>query len=148
MEPDERQDFIDTFKHDDNRTLVGFALLGGIFCEGIDLKGTHLIGVGIVSVGLPGLNPENDLIKHFFDAENGHGFDFAYQLPGLNNVFQAAGRLIRTNKDLGNVVLMDRRFQQRRYRRFFPRNWNSRNLATSYNLKQTQQLLQNFWRRH
>ncbi|WP_053795756.1 ATP-dependent DNA helicase [Apilactobacillus kunkeei] len=148
MSPEERQSFIDTFKRDDDDTLVGFALLGGIFCEGIDLKGNHLIGVGIISVGLPGLNPENDLIRYFFDAENGHGFDFAYQLPGLNNVFQAAGRLIRTNQDVGNVVLMDQRFKQNRYQKLFPRNWHQGQLSTAFNINQTKQKLNHFWQQH
>lgn len=148
MTPEERQDYIDKFKENSDTTLVGFALLGGIFCEGIDLKYNHLIGVGIVSVGLPGLNPENDLIRYFFDAENGHGFDFAYQLPGLNNVFQAAGRLIRTNQDIGNVILMDQRFSQNRYQKLFPANWHAGNLIKSFNQNQTKQALDNFWKMH
>lgn len=148
MTPEERQDYIDKFKENSDKTLVGFALLGGIFCEGIDLKYNQLIGVGIVSVGLPGLNPENDLIRYFFDAENGHGFDFAYQLPGLNNVFQAAGRLIRTNQDIGNVILMDQRFSQNRYQKLFPDNWHAGNLIKSFNQNQTKQALDNFWKMH
>ncbi|MFV7964713.1 helicase C-terminal domain-containing protein [Escherichia coli] len=31
----------------------------------------------------------------------------AYQLPGMNNVLQAAGRLIRSAKDTGIVLLLD-----------------------------------------
>ncbi|GAA6112752.1 ATP-dependent DNA helicase [Apilactobacillus apinorum] len=148
MTPEERRDYIEKFKDNPDKTLVGFALLGGIFCEGIDLKYDQLIGVGIVSVGLPGLNPENNLIRYFFDAENGHGFDFAYQLPGLNNVFQAAGRLIRTNHDSGNVILMDQRFSQNRYQKLFPANWHAGNLIKSFNQSQTKHALANFWKMH
>ncbi|TPR39580.1 ATP-dependent DNA helicase [Apilactobacillus micheneri] len=142
MDDNARQSFIDQFKNDKSENLVGFALLGGIFSEGIDLKYDALIGVGIVSVGLPGLSAENNLIRDYFDKENGHGFEYAYQLPGLNNVMQAAGRLIRTNHDLGNIMLMDRRFSQQRYQKFFPNNWN---VKISYNKNNTKTLIDNFW---
>ncbi len=53
MNESERQAFLDHFKAG-SEPVIGFAVLGGIFAEGIDLKGTQLIGVAIVSVGLPG----------------------------------------------------------------------------------------------
>ncbi len=48
------------------------------------------------------------------------GFAYAYQLPGMNNVLQAAGRLIRSAKDTGIVLLLDQRFASRRYTDLFP----------------------------
>lgn len=123
MTAEQRQDFLDAFSHPTDQTLVGFALLGGIFSEGIDLKGRQLIGVGIVSVGLPGISPENDLIRDYFDQQDQPGFAFAYQLPGLNHVFQAAGRLIRGAQDVGVVLLMDQRFTTSRYTQLYPRHW-------------------------
>ncbi|UQS84423.1 ATP-dependent DNA helicase [Apilactobacillus apisilvae] len=148
MNNDQRANFINTFKNNTNKNLIGFALLGGIFSEGIDLKHDELIGVGIISVGLPGLSTENNLIKEFFDKENGHGFEYAYQLPGLNNIFQAAGRLIRTDQDVGNILLMDYRFSQSRYKKYFPNNWQKNNLQTAYSQKQNNYLIKNFWQMH
>lgn len=139
-----RQQFLDEFRQTPEQTKVGFALLGGIFSEGIDLKNDQLIGVGIVSVGLPGMNAESDLIRDYFDSINGEGFSFAYQLPGFNNVSQAAGRVIRTNTDKGVIVLMDRRFNQTRYRKIFPKHWA--NIQVSNNPKQLENQLQNFWK--
>lgn len=123
MSEPERRAFLDHFTPHPKKTLIGFALLGGIFAEGIDLKGDRLCGVGIVSVGLPGINPETDLIRDYFDALGRPGFAFAYQLPGLNNVFQAAGRLIRGAHDTGIVLLMDQRFTTGRYTRLYPKHW-------------------------
>jgi len=123
MAEGDRQAFLAQFQAAPTKTLVGFALLGGIFSEGIDLKGTRLIGVGIVSVGLPGINPETDLIRDYFDSQGQPGFAFAYQLPGLNNVFQAAGRLIRGAQDVGVVLLMDQRFTTSRYTQLYPAHW-------------------------
>ena len=139
-----RTAFLDAFRTDDHQTKVGFALLGGIFSEGIDLKNDQLIGVGIVSVGLPGMNKESDLIRDYFDSLNGQGFSFAYQLPGFNNVSQAAGRVIRTDDDKGVIVLMDQRFNQTRYRQIFPQNWT--NIKVTNNAAQLKNVLQNFWR--
>ncbi|MYV06214.1 helicase C-terminal domain-containing protein [Furfurilactobacillus milii] len=123
MQSQDRDAFLAKFQPDATQSLVGFAVLGGIFSEGIDLPADRLIGVGIVSVGLPGLNVETDLIRDYFDGTNGHGFEYAYQLPGLNNVLQAAGRLIRSSHDQGIVLLMDQRFSQSRYSNLFPPHW-------------------------
>lgn len=143
MNENERQDFLDAFRVKSDKNLVGFAVLGGIFSEGIDLTEEQLIGVGIVSVGLPGLSEERKLLQEYFDEKNGRGFEYAYQLPGMNHVLQAAGRLIRTSKDRGNVVLMDQRFATRRYTDLFPRHWNY--FKKAYSVEQLGQQIQNFW---
>ncbi|NLB43287.1 MAG: hypothetical protein GX815_13750, partial [Clostridiales bacterium] len=54
---------------------------------------------------------------------NGRGFEYAYQLPGLNRVMQAAGRVIRTETDRGFVLLLDDRFLHRRYIDQYPAEW-------------------------
>jgi len=106
-------------------TLVGFAVLGGIFSEGIDLKGDRLIGSIIISVGLPKLALRHDQIKEYFDQKNGNGYDFAYTFPGMNKVLQAAGRVIRTETDEGLVLLIDSRFASSMYRGLMPRHWTN-----------------------
>ena len=99
--------------------------MGGIFGEGIDLVGNRLIGAIIVGVGLPQLGLEKDLIKDYFAQQNGRGFEYAYQYPGLNRVMQAAGRVIRTEQDRGVIVLIDERFTHSRYTRLFPPEWRA-----------------------
>lgn len=138
-----RHDFLAAFQPHPNQTLVGFALLGGIFAEGIDLQADRLSGVGIVSVGLPGISPENDLIRDYFDQQGQPGFAFAYQLPGVNNVFQAAGRLIRGAKDVGVVLLMDQRFATTRYTSLYPQHWQ--HYQRLFRPEQLQPALQQFW---
>ncbi|MFC6255127.1 helicase C-terminal domain-containing protein [Secundilactobacillus hailunensis] len=123
MNENERSAFLAAFTPEPSESLVGFGILGGIFSEGIDLTASRLIGVGIVSVGLPGLSTENDLLRDYFDSQDEPGFDYAYQLPGLNHVLQAAGRLIRSASDTGVILLMDQRFASQRYTRYFPPHW-------------------------
>ena len=83
-----------------------------MFSEGIDLRGRRLIGSIIVSVGLPQIGMERDLIRDYMDRLHGRGFDYAYRYPGLNKVFQAAGRVIRTEEDRGIILLIDHRYQE------------------------------------
>ena len=107
----------------ESRSLLGFCVMGGIFSEGIDLKQDSLIGVIIVGTGLPLVCSEREILKNYFDEQEGNGFDYAYRYPGMNKVLQAAGRVIRTEEDLGVVALLDERFLQNSYTRLFPREW-------------------------
>ncbi len=123
MTEDERHSFLESFQADRVTTLVGFAVMGGIFGEGVDLTGERLIGVIIVSVGLPGLCMERDLIRDYFNDKQEPGFAFAYQYPGMNRVLQTAGRVIRSEQDRGVVCLIDQRFGEPRYLNTFPPQW-------------------------
>ena len=108
----------------EDKSLVGFCVMGGIFSEGIDLKQDSLIGVIVVGTGLPMVCPERDILKNYFEEQGDSGFDYAYRFPGMNKVLQASGRVIRTEEDVGIVALLDERFLQNNYTRLFPREWN------------------------
>lgn len=45
---------------------------GRYFSEGIDLKEERLIGAIIIGTGLPQVNPEQEILKEYFD-EQGEG---------------------------------------------------------------------------
>lgn len=123
MKEEERDAFLNNFNEEcDN--IVAFAVLGGIFSEGIDLKGEKLIGTIIVGVGLPQICLERDIIKEYFNETNNNtGYQYSYVYPGFNKVLQAAGRVIRSEKDKGTVLLIDDRFIRRDYISLFPREW-------------------------
>lgn len=110
---------------EEEKSLLGFCVMGGIFSEGIDLKNDSLIGAVIVGTGIPQVCPEREILKQFFDEKEGNGFDYAYRYPGMNKVLQSAGRVIRTAEDIGIVVLLDERFAHPAYRRLFPREWET-----------------------
>lgn len=144
---EEKEAFVEAFSHEDpNKTLVAFAVLGGMFGEGIDLVGEKLSGAVIVGVGLPQINNEQDLIKDYFEELMGTGFDFAYVYPGMNKVLQAAGRVIRTTNDVGAVLLVDRRFYTRQYESLFPDEWYHRNMIRS--CEELEAHLDRFWKRN
>ena len=79
--------------------------------------------VSLVGVGLPQVNPRQEMLRRYYDAQNGAGFDYAYRYPGMNKVLQAAGRVIRTPEDKGVVLLLDDRFAKPDYQRLFPLHW-------------------------
>jgi DNA excision repair protein ERCC-2 len=118
-----RESFLAQFSAGNQETLIGLAVMGGVFGEGIDLVGERLIGAVVVGVGVPQICLENDLIKEYFDGQNVSGFAYAYQYPGFNRVLQATGRVIRTEADRGIIVLIDERFTHARYRHLFPAHW-------------------------
>ena len=118
-----RAAFLARFEPDPAHTLLGFAVMGGIFGEGVDLAGDRLIGCAIVGVGLPQVNPRQEMLRRYYDAQNGAGFDYAYRYPGMNKVLQAAGRVIRAPEDKGVVLLLDDRFAKPDYQRLFPLHW-------------------------
>jgi DNA excision repair protein ERCC-2 len=142
-EPD-REAFLATFAVEHGETLVGFAVMGGIFGEGIDLVGDRLIGAIIVGVGLPQLCVERDLIRDYFQAQTGAGFDYAYTFPGMNRVLQAIGRVIRSETDRGVVLLIDVRFAEPRYRRLYPAWWNP---VCARSTAEIRRALAEFWQR-
>ena len=125
MSEEAREEFLQEFTGKQEKTLIGFCVLGGIFGEGIDLKNDSLIGAIIVGTGLPQVCTEREIMKTYFDETTGDGFDYAYQYPGMNKVLQASGRVIRTVEDVGIVALLDERFLLRNYQRMFPREWSN-----------------------
>lgn len=125
MSEHEREAFLEEFKPNQTETLIGFAVLGGVFSEGVDLKGDRLNGVVVIGVGLPQLCYERNLIKDHFNQKERSGYDYAYVFPGMNKVLQAGGRLIRSEEDHGTIVLVDDRFLLRQYQDLLPQEWQS-----------------------
>ena len=118
-----RAEFLAQFVPHPAETLLGFAVMGGIFGEGVDLVGDRLIGCAIVGVGLPQVNPRQEMLRRYYEEQSGCGFDYAYRYPGMNKVLQAAGRVVRTPQDKGVVLLLDDRFAQPDTARLFPPHW-------------------------
>ena len=118
-----RAEFLAQFAPHPANTLLGFAVMGGIFGEGVDLVGDRLIGCAIVGVGLPQVNPRQEMLRRYYEEQSGCGFDYAYRYPGMNKVLQAAGRVVRTPQDKGVVLLLDDRFAQPDTARLFPPHW-------------------------
>ena len=151
MSEQEKETFLGAFEQKYGReqegrqekSLVAFCVMGGVFSEGIDLKGDQLIGAVIVGTGLPMVCTEQTILKDYFDQDKKQGFDFAYQYPGMNKVMQAAGRVIRTMEDRGVILLLDERFLRPDYQMLFPREWDDYQVTTVQVLEEK---LREFWK--
>ena len=142
MTEKEREDFLARFSQDNPETLIGLAVMGGVFGEGIDLSGDRLVGAAIVGVGLPAISPERDLIRRHFHETEQAGYEYAYIYPGINRVLQAGGRVIRSENDRGAVLLIDPRFAQQEYQDLLPREWKTQRAE---NQDQLMEILALFW---
>ncbi len=129
-------------EEEEEKSLLAFCVLGGIFSEGIDLKNDSLIGAIIIGTGIPQICNEREILKNFFDEAGGSGFDYAYRYPGMNKVLQAAGRVIRTAEDVGIVALLDERFLNHSYQKMFPREWEHFEVVT---VGQVAKRVERFW---
>ena len=143
MSHSEREEFLSAFKEDEGKLRIGFCVLGGAFSEGVDLPGSRLIGAVIFGVGLPMLSNERNIIKEYFDEDEGKGYEYAYTYPGMNNVLQAAGRVIRNENDRGIVVLVDDRYTSPTYTRLFPAHW--KNIKIAGNASSLAEISRRFW---
>ncbi len=99
------------------------AVCGGAFAEGVDYPGDALRAVAVVGPCLPAVSLERELLRAWHQDERGAGFELAYVLPGMTRVVQAAGRLIRSERDRGVIALYDHRFAEPPYAEFLPRAW-------------------------
>jgi DNA excision repair protein ERCC-2 len=104
--------------------VVGFAVLGGSFSEGIDLQGERLNGVVVVGVGLPTFDDYRKELRHYFDKQGLNGYRYAFTYPGFNKILQAVGRVIRGETDQGIALLIDSRYKTSEYLSLFPRHWS------------------------
>ncbi|MCI5839103.1 MAG: ATP-dependent DNA helicase [Peptoniphilaceae bacterium] len=141
MDENKRYEFLQKFTYESSN--VGFLILGGIFSEGIDLKGERLIGSMIISVGMPKVSYESQITKEYYDKKYSNGFEYAYTYPGINKVFQAAGRVIRSENDKGIIFLLDDRFSQLKYKRMYPMHWKK--IYEVKNEKEIKKIIKEFW---
>ncbi|MCI5730415.1 MAG: ATP-dependent DNA helicase [Eubacterium sp.] len=144
MREREKEEFLEAFDSESEDSVIGCCVMGGIFSEGIDLREDRLIGAVIVGTGLPMVCNERELFKNYYEEKKGSGFDYAYLYPGVNKVFQAGGRVIRTVSDRGAILLLDERFMQRQYQELFPREWFPYEVV---NCEEMGRVLGEFWGR-
>ncbi len=140
----EKEDFLAEFKKDDKNYLVAFCVMGGIYSEGIDLAGDSLIGAVIVGIGIPSISYEREAMAEYYEEKYEEGKQYAYIYPGMNRVFQAAGRVIRREDDRGVIVLIDDRFDDPLYKKSLPSLWSGVRFIDD--AKRLREILDDFWK--
>ncbi len=141
MKSFEKEEFLSRFTAD--TSLVAFAVMGGNFSEGVDLAGDKLSGAVIVGLGVLPPQRSRELVAAYFNDRFFDGAKFAYMYPGMNKVFQAGGRVIRSESDKGFLVVIDDRFLTEDYVEHLPDFWQ--NIARAKNAQKVEEILQDFW---
>jgi DNA excision repair protein ERCC-2 len=144
MSENEKAAFLEEFKKENDNYLIAFCVMGGIYSEGVDLAGDSLIGAVIVSIGMPALSYEREAMAAYFEEKYEEGKQYAYIYPGMNRVFQAAGRVIRREDDRGIIVLIDDRFDDPLYKKSLPKLWEGVQFISSP--KALNEELKEFWK--
>jgi DNA excision repair protein ERCC-2 len=119
----ERNAILDILRDRPKKGNLILAVSGGMYAEGIDYQGDMLAGVMVIGPALPQVSFEQELLKQYYDEQYGAGFEFAYLIPGMTRVVQSAGRVIRSETDIGVIALLCKRFTQESYTRYFPADW-------------------------
>ncbi|MCQ2814711.1 MAG: ATP-dependent DNA helicase [Bacilli bacterium] len=133
MSEQEKIDFLNHFSYSPNKTALGFAIMGGSFSEGIDLVSDRLIGVVIIGIGLSKINFENDQISQYYSDSGYDGYKYAYLYPGMNKVYQAVGRVIRSENDKGMALLIDERYMTKDYQELYRTEWKNYEVVLNIN---------------
>jgi len=99
---------------------VLFGVLGGSFSEGVDFPGNAINGVVIVGISLQQPTLDVKALINYYDKKFHRGWDYAYIYPAIQKSLQAAGRCIRSERDVGVVIYLDERYLWKNYRELFP----------------------------
>lgn len=138
---EQRYEFINRFLHQ-KQSLLGFAIVGGVYAEGIDYAGDALIGAMIIGTGMPQPSEEQQLMADYYRAQGLNAYQMAYQFPGLIRLLQTAGRVIRSERDRGVVMFVEPRLARQDYQALLSHHWP---LAFSDSQQHTEELLCKFW---
>jgi len=103
--------------------VVLLAVAGGAFAEGVDYPGDMLQAVAVIGPCLPAVSLERKLLEDYYEERFERGFEYAFVVPGMTRVVQAAGRLLRSPEDRGVIALFDRRFLAPLYAGHLPGHW-------------------------
>ncbi|HEX9736014.1 MAG TPA: helicase C-terminal domain-containing protein [Thermoanaerobaculia bacterium] len=119
----QRERILETLRTSIFGDVLLLAVAGGVFAEGVDYPGRMLKAVAVVGPCLPAVTLDQQLLQSYYEERFERGFEYAFVVPGMTRVVQAAGRLIRSADDTGVIALFDRRFMRRPYVAHLPGDW-------------------------
>lgn len=136
----EKIDFLKRFFSERRAVLLGVS--GGSLSEGVDFPKNVLKGVVVVGLPLQSPTLETKALIDYYDKKFGRGWDYGYLYPGISRAIQAAGRMIRSEKDRGVAVFLDERYTWANYRRCFPPELKTVTSAAP------EKLIEDFWEKN
>jgi DNA excision repair protein ERCC-2 len=122
--------------------------MGGKFSEGMDYPNNLLTCV--VTVGLPYAtwNVYQKALINYFDYQfPGRGRDYAYLTPAIFRLVQACGRVHRSAKDKGCIVMLDERITRPEIRQLLPSYYQKEMKLVANDLECGENITE-FWEKH
>lgn len=96
-------------------TLLGqvlFAVMGGRISEGIDFPDRELQVALLAGIPFPKPTAKQRALLHYYEMKFGKGWEYTVKVPASRKMLQSIGRLIRTEKDVGAALILDKRARQ------------------------------------
>jgi DNA excision repair protein ERCC-2 len=96
-------------------TLLGqvlFAVMGGRISEGIDFPDRELQVALLAGIPFPKPTAKQRALLHYYEMKFGRGWEYTVKVPASRKMLQSIGRLIRTEKDVGAALILDKRARQ------------------------------------
>jgi len=91
---------------------VLFAVMGGRISEGIDFPEDELELAIVVGIPFPRPTAKQRALLHYYELKFRKGWEYTVKGPAIRKLQQAIGRLIRTERDVGAALVLDRRICQ------------------------------------
>ena len=131
-----------------SRSNALFGVMGGKFSEGMDYPNNLLTCV--VTVGLPYATwsvYQKALIRYFDSQFPRRGRDYAYLTPAIFRLVQACGRVHRSAKDKGCIVMLDERITRPDIRQLLP-SYYQKEMRIVKNPVECGENIAGFWMEH
>jgi len=141
-----QQDVMQKLTRSNSNALFG--VMGGKFSEGMDYPNNLLTCV--VTVGLPYATwsvYQKALIDYFDSQFPGKGRDCAYLTPAIFRLVQACGRVHRSAKDKGCIVMLDERVTRPNIRYLLP-SYYQKEMKIVRNSLDCGENINRFWELH
>lgn len=125
-----------------------FGVMGAKFSEGIDYP--HNLLTCVVAVGLPYASwtvYEKGLIRYFDQYFPEKGRIYGYLVPAILRLLQTCGRVHRSARDKGCIVILDERVTRSNIIKYLP-SYFQKEMQTVESPSECGQLISGFWRLH
>ena len=109
MSQKELMNMVMDFKAD--KEAIMLAVMGGRVSEGIDFPGNELELVILVGIPYPKPTAKHRSLFEYYERNYSRGWEYTVLAPATRKLLQSIGRLIRTEKDRGVVLILDRRIK-------------------------------------
>jgi DNA excision repair protein ERCC-2 len=108
----ELMDVVTRFKRSSEEGQVLFAVMGGRISEGIDFPEDELEVAIVVGIPYPRPTAKQRALLHYYELKFRKGWEYTVKGPAIRKLQQSIGRLIRTERDVGAALVLDRRICQ------------------------------------